>query len=107
MKSPKTEDNMGFKKELLAALEAGRGHQSLLETVNHFQAKGLTPEETYQLLEQNWLGFGFEKKEEESALQGNLEFVMEKVWYQGSSKIDCWHSSGVLGGEPEPKSEGN
>ena len=75
---------MKLKQEFLAALRSGTGHESLLELVTRHQGQGLTQEQSYQALEEIWQECGFSESEEESSIRNNLEYVMEKVWYQGS-----------------------
>ena len=76
---------MNFKQEILAALKSGQDHHALLDIVRRHHGQGLTPEESYKLLEQIWLESGFSGTDETSPLRDELEYVMEKVWYQGSS----------------------
>ena len=75
---------MEFKQEFLEALRSGQDHPELLAIVGRHQARGLTPEESYVLLHQIWLEFGFNKTDESSPLRDELEFVMERVWFEGS-----------------------
>jgi hypothetical protein len=72
---------MELKREFLAALRGGEGHDALLKLVHRHQAQGLALQEAYEILHQLWLEFGFDKIEECSDLRDNLEYVMEKVWY--------------------------
>jgi hypothetical protein len=74
---------MSFKQDFLEALTTGADHQALLDVVCRHQEKGLTPQEAYQTLEQVWLEFGFDETEAGGAMRDELEFVMEKAWYQG------------------------
>ncbi len=73
---------MNFKSEFQTALGEGKDHDALLELVNRYQAEGLSSQEAYQVLHQLWLECGFNDVEQPSALQDNLEFVLEKVWYE-------------------------
>ncbi|HEV3255303.1 MAG TPA: hypothetical protein VG013_00355 [Gemmataceae bacterium] len=73
---------MDLKHGFLAALRGGQNHDALLELVHRHQAQGLTPQEAYQIMQQLWLDFGFDKAEEGSGLQDDLEYVMEKIWYE-------------------------
>ena len=73
---------MPLKAELLVALRAGQDHDALLDLVHHHQTRGLSPQDAYQVLQQLWLELGFDRAEEENSLQDNLEYVMEKVWYE-------------------------
>jgi hypothetical protein len=68
--------------EFLTALRDGVDHDSLLELVHRHQAQGLNPPEAYGILHQAWLEFGFNSSEEESDVRDNLEYVMEKIWYE-------------------------
>lgn len=42
----------------------------------------MSPQQAYEMLQQIWLEFGFDKVEEGSRLQDDLEYVMEKIWYE-------------------------
>ncbi|HTU91992.1 MAG TPA: hypothetical protein VMF69_18055 [Gemmataceae bacterium] len=73
---------MNLKDEFLTALHNEEGHDALLELVHRHQAQGLPPQAAYEILQQIWLAFGFDKAEEGSRLQDDLEYVMEKIWYE-------------------------
>jgi hypothetical protein len=73
---------MSLKDEFLAALHRGDDHDTLLDLVHRHQDQGLSSLEAYQILQQLWLEFGFNKIEEGSSLQDNLEYVLEKIWYE-------------------------
>jgi hypothetical protein len=75
---------MSLKREFLTALRSGVGHGKLLEVVQRHQAQGMTPQESYDVLEEIWREFGFNEKEGGGPLRDDLEYVMEKVWFQGS-----------------------
>jgi hypothetical protein len=75
---------MSFKQEILAALNGGKDHLALLEIIRRHQVSGQTAEESYDLLQQIWLEFGFHQSEDDSPFRNDLEYVMERVWYQGS-----------------------
>lgn len=72
---------MSFKQEILAALQSGPDHRTLLEIVQRHHMSGLTREQAYEQLEEIWRNFGFHEKDEPSALQDELEYVLERVWY--------------------------
>ena len=72
---------MDFKHEFLMALRAGKDYDALMDLVRCHRLQGLTLRAAYETLEQIWLEYGFNEGGEESALQDNLEAVMEKVWY--------------------------
>jgi hypothetical protein len=76
---------MNFKQEIQAALESGEDQRALLDIVRRHHGLGLTVEESYKLLEQIWLDFGFSESDATSPLRHELEYLMERVWYQGSS----------------------
>lgn len=76
---------MLLKQEFLKALRSGEDHRSLLELVHRHQAQGMTPRESYNVLEEIWLELGFAETEEGGPLRDELEYVMERVWFQGSS----------------------
>ena len=73
---------MNLRDEFLTALRSGEEDDALLELVHRHQTQGLSPQEAYALLHQIWLEFGFNKVEEGSRLQDDLEYVMEKIWYE-------------------------
>jgi hypothetical protein len=73
---------MALNQEFLAGLQNGMDHDSLLDMVHRYQRRGMSPREAYDTLQQIWLDFGFDKIEEGSGLQDNLEYVMEKTWYE-------------------------
>jgi hypothetical protein len=74
---------MDLKQEFLRALNSGESHDALLDLVRRHQALGLTARQSYDVLHQIWLDFGFDDSDKEGALRNNLEYVLEKVWYQG------------------------
>jgi hypothetical protein len=71
-----------WKARFLTALRSGVDYGALLELVHRQQAQGLTPQLAYEILEQIWLEYGFDEIEEGSDLQNNLEYVMQKIWYE-------------------------
>jgi len=73
---------MNLKDEFLTALRGGEDYDVLLELVHRHQGQGLSPQKAYAILHQIWLEFGFDKVEEGSRLQDDLEYVMEKIWYE-------------------------
>ena len=73
---------MDLKYEFLRELRAGVDHDSLLELVHSFVKRGTRPREAYNALQELWLAFGFDDSDEESSLRDNLEYVMEKIWYE-------------------------
>ena len=73
---------MDLKQEFCEALQRGEDFDSLLELVHRHEARGLQPEEAYEILEQIWLSYGFNAIQSGDSLQDNLEYVMEKVWYE-------------------------
>jgi hypothetical protein len=73
---------MDLNKQVLAALSSGMDHDSLLDLVHGFIARGMTPRDAYDGLQDIWLGFGYDASDEESESRDNLEYVMEKVWYE-------------------------
>ena len=66
------------------AWRAGKDHDTLLELVHREQHEGLPAQEAYRVLHELWLECGFDDVEEASPLQDNLEYVMEKIWYEWS-----------------------
>ena len=75
---------MLLKDEFLKALRAGQGHNALLALVHHYQAQGMAPRASYNVLQEIWQELGFADTEEGGPLRDELEFVMERVWFQGS-----------------------
>ena len=73
---------MTLRDEFLNALRSGAGHDALLDLVHRHQAKGMSPQEAYRVLQQIWQESGFDGAEGGGTLQDNLEYVMEKVWYE-------------------------
>jgi hypothetical protein len=73
---------MDFRQEFLTALKNGTDADSLLDLVSRYQAQGLMPQQAYQLLHELWLEFGFAQRDGDSRIQDDLEYVMEKVWYE-------------------------
>jgi hypothetical protein len=75
---------MPLKDEFLKALRAGQDHQALLALVHRHQAQGMAPRDSYNVLEEIWQELGFADTEEGGSLRDELEFVMERVWFQGA-----------------------
>lgn len=75
---------MDLKEEFLAALRCGQGYEPLLELVQRHIDQGMAAEEAYDILEGIWMDFGYDNSVETSPLRDDLEFVMEKVWFQGT-----------------------
>jgi hypothetical protein len=76
---------MAFQQEFLTALQSGQDHRALLEIVRrHYEGHGVE-REAYDALEQIWRDLGFDKSDQSTALQDELEYVMERVWYFGPS----------------------
>ena len=73
---------MDLRTEFVTSLQRGDDHDALLELVQRFVSAGMPPQEAYQVLHEIWLERGFNKVEEGSDLQDNLEYVLEKVWYE-------------------------
>jgi hypothetical protein len=75
---------MNLKQAFLAALKAREHHDALLKLVRRYHAQGMTPQESYNALEEIWMDFGFDASGEDSPLRDDLEYVMERVWFQSS-----------------------
>ena len=73
---------MSLKDEFRMALRDGEDYDALLELAHRHQAQGLPPQEAYAILHEIWLEFGFDKADESSRSQDDLEYVMEKIWYE-------------------------
>lgn len=83
-----TEDDMNSKTQFLEALRAGQDFDSLLDLVRSHQMQGLSARVAYDRLQQIWLDFGFNASDEESDVRDNLEYVMEKIWYECPASPD-------------------
>jgi hypothetical protein len=81
-RSSRIEAAMNLRSDFEAAWKAGEGHDTLLELVRRHKTQGLPVQEAYQILLQLWLECGFNDAEQSSALQDNLEYVLEKLWYE-------------------------
>jgi hypothetical protein len=75
---------MLLKDEFLKALRAGQDYKALLALVHRHQAQGMAPRDSYNVLEEIWQELGFADTEEGGPLRDELEFVLERVWFQGS-----------------------
>ena len=73
---------MKLKEEFLTALRTGADHDCLLDLVHGFIQRGMPGREAYDHLQDLWLEFGFDNSDEESDFRDNLEYVMEKIWYE-------------------------
>jgi hypothetical protein len=73
---------VSLKQEALAVLQAQGDHKALLGVVRRHLAQGMPSRQVYDVLEEIWLGFGFDAKEG-GGMQDVLEIAMEKVWYWG------------------------
>ncbi|HZZ82191.1 MAG TPA: hypothetical protein VFE62_27080 [Gemmataceae bacterium] len=73
---------MGFRTDFETAWRAGGHHDSLLALVRRYQEQGLGARDAYDVLHQLWLDNGYDDCEGTSPLQDNLEYIMEKLWYE-------------------------
>jgi hypothetical protein len=74
--------------DFLTAWKAGTDADALLELVRRHRAKGLSGQDAYDMLERFWLERGYDRSAEPpTALQDNLEWVLEKTWYSRSEEI--------------------
>lgn len=73
---------MNLRAEFETAWRAGKDHDALLELVHHHQEQGVPPKEAYRVLHQLWLECGFDDVLESSPMQDDLEYVLEKIWYE-------------------------
>ena len=73
---------MNLKNDFETTWKAGADHDALLELVHRHQAQGLSAQEAYRMLHQLWLECGFNDAERSDPLQDNLEYVLEKIWYE-------------------------
>ena len=72
---------MNFKNDFLMFLQAGKDYDTLIELVRRHREQGLSIDAAYEAPHQIWLEYGFNKIEEGSRLQEDLEYVMEQVGY--------------------------
>jgi hypothetical protein len=68
--------------EFETAWKAGDDHDSLLALVRGHQEQDLGAREVYDVLHQLWLENGYDDCEGTNPLQDNLEYIMEKLWYE-------------------------
>jgi hypothetical protein len=73
---------MNLRSEFETAWKAGNDHDSLLGLVHRHQQQGLTAREAYSLLHELWLDNGFDDSDGANDLRDNLEYVLEKIWYE-------------------------
>lgn len=73
---------MNLRSEFETAWKAGDDHDSLLDLVHRHQQQGLTAREAYALLHELWLNNGFDDSDGANDLRDNLEYVLEKIWYE-------------------------
>jgi hypothetical protein len=73
---------MNLRGEFETAWKAGDDHDSLLALVYRHQQQGLAATEAYAILQQLWLDNGFDDCDRANPLQDNLEYVLEKIWYE-------------------------
>ena len=73
---------MNLRGEFESAWKAGANHDSLLALAHRHQQQGLSATDAYGILQQLWLDNGFDDCEEFGPLQNNLEYVLEKLWYE-------------------------
>ena len=73
---------MTFKQEFLEKLHSGKGYELLLELAHRRQAEFAHLQQVYEVLQEIWLEFGFDHNDEGGPLRDDLEFVMEKVWFE-------------------------
>lgn len=73
---------MSLREDFETAWKAGVDHDSLLVLAHRFQDQGLGLREAYDILHQLWLDNGYDDCEGTTPLQDNLEYVLEKLWYE-------------------------
>jgi hypothetical protein len=81
-RSRRIEAIMNLRGEFETAWRAGDDPDSLLALVHRHRQRGLAATEAYGILEQLWLENGFDDCDGSSPLQNNLEYVLEKLWYE-------------------------
>jgi hypothetical protein len=74
-----------LKDEIVKARRAGQDHKALLALVHGHQAPGMAPRDSYDVLEEIWQELGLADTEKGGPLRDELEFVRERVWFQGSA----------------------
>lgn len=73
---------MNLRGEFETAWKAGDDFDALLELVHRHQQQGLPAREAYWILHKLWLDCGFDDCDRPSELQNNLEYILEKIWYE-------------------------
>jgi hypothetical protein len=73
---------MSLRDDFETAWKAGDDHDSLLALVRRHQEQGLGARKAYDMLQQLWLENGYDDCEGTNPLQDNLEYIMEKLWYE-------------------------
>jgi hypothetical protein len=73
---------MRFKDQFLTAIRTGKSDEELLRIVRDYQGQSSDVREVYSVLEEIWLQLGFDERSDGGTLQGSLEYVMEKIWYE-------------------------
>ena len=93
---------MNLKSDFKTAWQAGKDADILLELVRCHRAQGVSGEEAYQVLEQVWIENGYNRGEEPpSALQDNLEYVLEKTWYSLPEDVSNCSKGSEVPGSPD------
>ncbi|MBI1831223.1 MAG: hypothetical protein HYR84_07225 [Planctomycetes bacterium] len=73
---------MSLRGEFEAAWKAGDDHGSLLALVHRHQQQRLPATEAYAILQRLWRENRFDDCHDANALQDNLEYVLERNWYE-------------------------
>lgn len=73
---------MNLRAEFETAWKAGNDHDFLLALVHRYGQIGLAPREAYWILHKLWLDCGFDNSDGTNPLQDNLEYILDKVWYE-------------------------
>lgn len=73
---------MSFKQEFLRELHSGADSKQLLKIIHKHEPAVENLRVTYDALQEIWLEFGFDASDEGGTLRDELEYVMEKVWFQ-------------------------
>jgi hypothetical protein len=73
---------MDLRSEFEKAWRAGEPHDVLLDLAHAHIARGMSVQDAYRTLEKLWQECGYDNTDECCSLQDNVEYVMEKLWYE-------------------------
>ena len=73
---------MDLRSEFETAWKGGESHDALLELVHGHMARGMSAQDAYHMLHKLWQECGFDDADEPCSRQDQLEYVLEKLWYE-------------------------